>query len=116
MSGGNGWAAKTSAGAEPCVVRVEGELDIATAPEVRRELLGHITEGRERVVVDLSGTTFIDSSGLQSLIVARKRLDESGGSLLLSGCSDQLLRVLDVTGLREYFEIHGGPSGKAVAA
>jgi anti-sigma B factor antagonist len=97
-------------------VHFEGELDIATAPALRRELLGHIAEGHERVLVDLSATTFIDSSGLQSLIVARKRLDERGGSLLLSGCSEQILRVLDVTGLRGYFKIDGGPSNEAVAA
>jgi anti-sigma B factor antagonist len=95
------------ASAGPCVVHCEAELDLATAPGVQRDLERHIADGHRRVVVDMGETTFMDSSGLRALIVGRKRLEENGGTLLLSGCTPQVLRVLEATGLSEHFEIFG---------
>jgi anti-sigma B factor antagonist len=104
---GNGRGAKTPAAAGPCVVRCETELDVATAPELIRDLDRHIADGHRRVVVDMSDTTFMDSSGLRALLLARQRMEEDGGSLLLSGCSPQVLRVFEATGLSEHFQIFG---------
>lgn len=61
-------------GSDPTLVLVEGELDIASAPSLRTELGRIVHEGRGDVLVDLSDTTFIDSTGLAVLLNAVRRL------------------------------------------
>ena len=104
---GNGRGSELPATVRPCVVHCEAELDLATAPGLHDELERHIAEGHRGVLVDMSETTFMDSSGLRALLIARRRMEEEGGTLLLSGCGAQVLRVLEATGLRDRFRIFG---------
>jgi anti-sigma B factor antagonist len=104
------------------VVEVGGEIDIASAPELRECLHQMIDAGSRRLVVDLRQVSFIDSMGLGVLVGATRRLRGLGhdGSIQLV-CSDGLvLRVLRVTGLDRLFPVHatlfdalGGDSGQA---
>jgi anti-sigma B factor antagonist len=88
------------------VVSVTGELDVATAPRLREVLIGLITSGHHRLVVDLGWVDFIDSTGLGVLIGALKRLRSHDGRLDLVIDDPRVLKVFDITGLDQIFTIH----------
>lgn len=78
------------------VVRLSGELDIASAAGLPERL---IQTAGSTVVVDLADLTFMDSSGLSALIVARKQIAVSGDSLVLSRPQPRVLQLLEAAGL-----------------
>src|SRR5204863_6296559 len=61
------------------LVAVRGDLDLHTAPELREALARAIDEGRSRLVVDLTETSYMDSSGLTALVLAHKRVRKRSG-------------------------------------
>jgi anti-sigma B factor antagonist len=81
------------------VVALGGEIDLHTAPRLDEELFGVIGDGAERVLVDLAGTTFVDSTVLGILLRAHRRLDDAGGRLVIVCDDPRILRVLELTGL-----------------
>ena len=83
------------------VVSLAGELDLYNAHEVRDALLQCCAESPERLVVDLSGVTFLDSSGLRALLSARKRLETASGRLSVRNPASCAERVLAVSGLAD---------------
>jgi anti-sigma B factor antagonist len=76
---------------------IEGELDLATAPKVRDPLERAIESGISRIVVDMLGCGFIDSTGLGVLLHAAKRLEEKDGAMALVCVDDQIKRLLELT-------------------
>jgi anti-sigma B factor antagonist len=80
------------------VVRVSGELDIATVPALADVLRG-LEQPCDRVVVDLSGLTFIDSTGLTLAVTEHHRAANDGFELVLAGATENVLKVLRLTGL-----------------
>jgi anti-sigma B factor antagonist len=74
----------------------EGDLDLAAVPKLKEELEQSI-QGAQHTVVDLSRTTFLDSSGIGALVSAGSQAREAGGSLRLAAPRDEVLRVLDLT-------------------
>lgn len=87
------------------VLRVEGEVDVYTAPALRDELYRVIDEGAARVTVDLAGMEFIDSSGLGVFVGALKRVRERSSELELRGVQPSTRKVLEITGLIQVFTI-----------
>ncbi|GAA2899190.1 hypothetical protein GCM10010517_64690 [Streptosporangium fragile] len=82
------------------VISVRGELDLATA-EPLCELVGTVLErSGPRAVLDLSGVTFCDMSGLRALQHCAEDARASEGVLLLTGLSDRLLWLLGISGVR----------------
>lgn len=81
------------------VVRPEGRLNMVAAPALRKQLGGLVDEGRSRVVVDLSGVDFIDSSGLGALISGLKSARQAGGDLRIAAPTRQVSTVLEITNL-----------------
>ena len=93
-------------GAEPeYEVRLLGELDMSTAPQLRDQLLRLVSDGATMVTVDLSELAFVDSTGLSVLITGLKRLRQQGGEMALRSPSPGTRRVLEITGLTEVFPI-----------
>ncbi|MDP1807822.1 MAG: STAS domain-containing protein [Acidimicrobiales bacterium] len=93
-------------GSEPAYeVRLLGELDMSTAPQLREELLRLVSEGATMVTVDLSELAFVDSTGLSVLITGLKRLRQQGGEMALRSPTPGTRRVLEITGLTEVFPI-----------
>ena len=88
------------------VVAVSGEIDVFTAPQLREVLMGAIEQGCQRLVVDLEGVEFLDSTGLAVLVAGLKRVREAGGDLHLVCTRDHILRVLDLTGLDKVLAVH----------
>lgn len=87
------------------VVDVEGEIDVATADELRHRLTGHLDEGRTDLVVNLSGVQFMDSTGLGVLVGVLKRTRSAGGTLQLVVASERLSTLLRITALEQVFTI-----------
>jgi anti-sigma B factor antagonist len=86
-------------------IALGGELDLAAAPALRRELeaVGEVP----RLVLDVSETTFVDSSVLRELLAANAAARERGGVLVLAGIPAPVRRLLELTGTLELFELQG---------
>ena len=87
------------------VVAVTGEVDLFTAPEFKQRVMAPIAAGVERVVVDLTGTTFIDSSSLGVLIGAHRRLKTRGGELIVACDNEAIVKTFRITGLDGVFTL-----------
>lgn len=83
------------------LVCASGELDLATAPTVRRALVDAGTPGPADVVLDLSGVTFVDATGLAALLQAAEALRAAGGDLHLASPSRMLRRMLTLLELEQ---------------
>ncbi|MBK8868406.1 MAG: STAS domain-containing protein [Dermatophilaceae bacterium] len=90
---------------EVVVVRAVGEVDVSTAPSLRRHLDDLIQRGYRDLVVDLTEVDFLDSTGLGVLVGRLKLLRAQGGQLRLAGVRDRVRKVLLITGLDRVFEI-----------
>ncbi|WP_121828761.1 STAS domain-containing protein [Streptomyces sp. S1] len=87
------------------VVEVEGELDQHTSPHLTEALEDvHLAPGTT-LVVDLSGLTYCDSTGLTVLIGLHQRTEAARAPLVLEGLQEELLRVFSVTGLDRLFTL-----------
>jgi anti-sigma B factor antagonist len=87
------------------VVSVTGEIDLFTAPDFKQHVSKPIEAGVSRVVVDLSATTFIDSSSLGVLIGAHRQLKLRGGSLTIVSANDSIAKTFRITGLDGVFTL-----------
>ncbi|MDQ4041001.1 MAG: STAS domain-containing protein [Actinomycetota bacterium] len=97
------------------VVAVTGEIDLFTAPELKAALGEAIEAGRRRIVVDLSDTTFLDSTALGVLIGTVKRLRSREGRLTLVNTDANIAKTFEITGLDQIFAIFS-TRDEAVAA
>jgi anti-sigma B factor antagonist len=87
------------------LVAVTGEIDLFTAPDFKRHVAAPIDAGVTHVVVDLTKTTFIDSSSLGVLIGAHRRLKLRGGSLVIVCDTEAITRTFRITGLDGVFTL-----------
>ena len=81
------------------VARVAGDLDVATAPRLREQLVRLITDGRVRVVLDLDDVDFLDSTGLGVIVGVLKRARTHGGDLRLVCTKPAIRKVFEITAL-----------------
>jgi anti-sigma B factor antagonist len=86
-------------------VRLGGDLDLDTVPELRDVLVGRVDRPGNRVVLDLSELAFCDSTALGALVGLRRRLLATGGSLDVVGVCGQVARLFAHTGLAPMFGI-----------
>jgi anti-sigma B factor antagonist len=91
-------------GAVP-VVAVSGEIDVATAPQLRECLHQVIADGGSTVALDLLSVTFLDSTALGVLVGALKRCREQGGDLQLVIADPRIVKIFEITGLTNVFTI-----------
>ena len=86
-------------------ISLAGEIDLYTAPEFKQQLLEVIGEGARVVVVDLTRTTFIDSTTLGVLVGGLRRLRTNDGRLAIV-CSDpNITKIFEITGLDRVFAL-----------
>lgn len=92
--------------ADNTVVRVAGEVDAQSADELR----GHLLQAAGgRLVVDLSGVTFLDSAGLGALVSAHRVVAERGGAMAVTGAHGMVREVLAASRLDTVLDVR--PSG-----
>ena len=97
------------------IVAVRGEIDLFTAPDLKATLVAAIDGGKTRVVVDLSDTTFLDSTALGVLIGAIKRLRARDGALTIVNVDQNIAKTFEITGLDQIFTI-SATRDEAIAA
>ena len=89
------------------LIVLHGELDLASAPELERELREAEASSPSRVTIDLTGLGFMDSTGLQALLRARERAGSSSHELKLRPGPHQVQRVFELTRTVDAFSFEG---------
>ena len=84
-------------------LRPEGELDMSTVPDLERLLRQALDDGTERLVVDLRGLSFMDSTGITLLTRWNNTACRDGFALALVRGDERIARLFTLTGLDEYF-------------
>jgi anti-sigma B factor antagonist len=90
----------------PVVFVIAGELDLASAPRMKRALAEAINGGARQIVLDLAGVTFIDSTALGVLVGIQRNLRD-GARLAVARAVPDVLNVFELTGLDATFDIFG---------
>jgi anti-sigma B factor antagonist len=88
------------------IVTICGEIDLYTAPRLHSELAALLAEGMPaRVVIDMSGVDFCDSTGMNVLLSCLRRARERGGELEIAAPKPAVRKILQVTGLDSVFTL-----------
>jgi anti-sigma B factor antagonist len=87
------------------VLPLEGDIDLHVSPVVREALNAMIKKKPERIVIDLSRVTYIDSSGVAALILAMQEVEAYGGKFFLSGLQETLRSIFETSRLERVFRI-----------
>jgi anti-sigma B factor antagonist len=91
-------------------VRLEGELDLAAAERLERELLTAVKECDGELHVDLVAVTYLDSSAIRALLRASALASDDGKRLRISGASGVSRRVLEIAGVDKVLGLDDGAS------
>src|SRR5919109_2408787 len=89
----------------PNVLPLKGEIDLHVSPSVTASLNAMIEKKPERLVVDLSDVTYIDSAGLAALIEAMQKVEAYGGKFLLAGLQETVRSIFEISRLDQVFQI-----------
>jgi anti-sigma B factor antagonist len=100
---------ETSVADRGAVIALSGELDLAGAAALEQELERLQGEAAEAVVLDLRGVGFMDSSGLRLIALSAQRAQELGRRLALVPGPEQVMRVFELTRMRERLEFVDDP-------
>jgi anti-sigma B factor antagonist len=96
------------------VIVLAGELDARTSPLAEQEIMPLAGDGR-RILLDMSGVSFMSSAGLRVLLSTYRHVSSRGGVIALSGLSEELRDTMSMTGFLAFFAIHDD-TGSGVAA
>jgi anti-sigma B factor antagonist len=89
----------------PNVLPLKGEIDLHVSPAITELLDGMAENEPERIVIDLSGATYIDSAGLAVLILAMQKVEAYGGRFLLAAVDETMRSIFETSRLDQIFEI-----------
>lgn len=98
--------ATRSTGHGAVVITPQGRLNMIAAPRLREQVHQLVGAGSSRIVVDLSETEFVDSSGLGALVSGLKTARQAGGDLRIAAPTDQVTTVLELTNLNRVLRVH----------
>ena len=89
----------------PNVMPLEGDIDLHVSPAVSESLNAMIKKKPERIVIDLSRVTYIDSAGIAVLILAMQEVEAYGGKFFLAGMQETLRSIFETSRLERVFRI-----------
>lgn len=90
------------------VVTIAGEIDLRSSPALRGTLLEMVESRATRVIIDLSGVSYIDSSGVGTLVEFKRKLERVGGRIVLAGMQPRVKSVFEITRLDRFFLLADG--------
>ena len=94
---------------ELLIMRLEGQLmGGSEAEEMREQILAAIEQGTVKILLDMEGVSWVNSSGLGILIAAHMAARKKGGALKLMNVSNRIESILNVTRLSTIFEVYPG--------
>ncbi|HEY7002283.1 MAG TPA: STAS domain-containing protein [Candidatus Udaeobacter sp.] len=89
----------------PNVLPLKGEIDLHVSPTVTASLNAMIERKPERMVIDLSDVSYIDSAGLAALIQAMQKVEAYGGKFRLAGLQETVRSIFEISRLDQVFQI-----------
>ncbi len=101
MSSGTTLSVRTEKTPDGHVLVLSGELDLASAGVLDTAIAELCTDGADRILLEMSALSFMDSTGLRSVLVGRELCEVNGCELLIGEVSTQVARLLDVSGVGE---------------
>lgn len=90
------------------VLTLSGELDVISAPDLAEQLDELAAEACPRVLLELSGLTFVDSAGVSVLVKAKHEAEANGRQLILRSATEQVHQVFSVVGLADWLAYEDG--------
>ncbi len=87
------------------LVYLSGEIDLRTSPQLRATLLEIVDEKPARVVLDLSGVSYMDSSGIGTMVELKRRAAQRDSKVVLVGLQERVRSVFEITRLDKFFDI-----------
>ena len=97
------------------ICNIKGDIDINSSPDIRKSFTELTESQQKKIVIDLKEVSYIDSSGLATLVEVLKRVKSYGGKLKLSNLADKVKGLFEITKLEKIFEIYDATE-EAVAA
>jgi len=88
------------------VVRIAGDVDLYSSPQLRKEILKLTSINDARLLVDLDKVTYMDSSGLATLIEGLQHTNRNNGRIAVTGLRDAVKEIFELTRLDTVFSIY----------
>lgn len=88
------------------IMAISGRITAATAPEIKEQIKKLVSEGWVELILDLSETTFIDSSGLSAFVSGLKQTKENNGKFRLAALNNDVYSIFKITMLDKIFELY----------
>ena len=95
----------TTAATNPNVLPLEGEIDLHVSPRIALSLAQMVKKKPDKLVIDLSKVSYIDSSGLAVLIEAMQSVEEYGGKFAIAGMQETVRSIFEIARLDQVFRI-----------
>lgn len=87
------------------IVRMVGEIDLQTSPILRDRLIELLDTKPARVILDLAGVPYVDSSGVGTFVDFKRRAERAGAKAVLAGLQPRVLNLFEITRLTTFFTI-----------
>ena len=88
------------------LIEVSGRLDQTQTPELEEHLDNLLARGNHRILVDMSGVTYINSGGLRCLVTAWRKAKKQGGNVVLAGLRERVNEVFSMIGFDKVFDVY----------
>ncbi|MEA3209712.1 MAG: anti-sigma factor antagonist [Chthoniobacter sp.] len=88
------------------ILALAGEIDLASSPELRALLHAHAQARRSALLIDFGGVSYVDSSGLATLVEYVRKVQHFGGRLALAAVTERVRTIFDLVRLSEIFPIY----------
>ncbi len=99
---------ETTVTADETIIAVEGDIDLYSSPELRTAVLKAVPRATTGVGVHLGGVTYMDSSGVATLVEGLRSAKENGKTFSLVAPSTSVMKVLELARLDSIFEVRSG--------
>jgi anti-sigma B factor antagonist len=86
-------------------LQLQGSVDLESCDRLLESARAQLAGGGAELVLDLSGVTFMDSSGLGALITLGRECEDAGSTVVLQAPSDRVMRLIDTAGLQDVWTI-----------
>lgn len=96
---------QTSGSPETPVLSLRGELDLHNSPRLRNLLQPLVEKRPVKLILDLTGVSYMDSSGVGTMVEFKRRMERGGGRLILAGLQQRVRSVFEITQLDKFFTI-----------
>lgn len=88
-------------------IKTEKKIDGSTAPKLDARLKEVLAAGEKELVIDMDETTYISSVGLRAFVSAQKKINKTGGSMVLTNVKPCIIEIFEVTGFAGVLNIEG---------